>query len=64
MLEIFYTKQPVHSDAFIAKILRTYYNPCFHTQVREVNARDAFTGEALDEGRLVIPPLSACVVAF
>ena len=45
-------------------ILRTYYNPCFHTQVREVNARDAFTGEALDEGRLVIPPLSACVVAF
>lgn len=26
MLEIFYTKKPVHSDAFIAKILRTYYN--------------------------------------
>ncbi len=26
MLEIFYTKQPVQSDAFIAKILGKYYN--------------------------------------
>ena len=43
-------------------VLRTYYNPCFHTIYRDVNALDAFTGDAVDT--LAIPPLSACAVAY
>ena len=43
-------------------VLRTYYNPCFHTIYRDVNALDAFTGDTVDT--LAIPPLSACAVAY
>ena len=45
-----------------AHILTTYYNPCFHTVRRDVNAFDAFTGERIGDG-LVVPPLSACVTS-
>ena len=44
------------------EVLRTYYNPCFHAQWREVNAFDAFTGESVET--LYIPPLSASVIAY
>ena len=40
--------------------VRTYYNPCFHTVRRDVDAKDAFTGAFVDA--LYVPPLSACVV--
>ncbi len=40
--------------------VRTLYNPCFHAVVRDVDARDAFTGAPVDV--LTIPPLSACVI--
>ena len=43
-------------------VLRTYYNPCFHTIYRDVNALDAFTGDTVDT--LAIPPISACAVAY
>ena len=49
-----------------AHILTTYYNPCFHTVRRDVNAFDAFTGERIGDGGggvLVVPPLSACVTS-
>ena len=43
-------------------ILRTYYNPCFRSVAREVNASDAFTGERVET--LWVPPLSACCIAY
>lgn len=43
-------------------VTRTYYNPCFHAVCREVNGRDAFTGESVDT--VWIPPLSAYVASF
>lgn len=43
-------------------VLRVYYNPCFHSIVRETDAFDAFTGEPVDALR--VPPQSACAVAY
>lgn len=42
------------------KRVRVFYNPCFHSVVREVYAKDAFTGDKVDV--LTVPPLSACVI--
>lgn len=43
-------------------VLRVYYNPCFHSIVRETDAFDAFTGEPVDALR--VPPQSACAVSY
>ena len=42
-----------------ADILRVWYNPCLHAVWRDIDAYDAFTGEAV--GSVRIPPLSAFV---